>query len=98
MRKTNEQSIKEVLKALVDHYRLRSRLTQTEVAQIWARTMGPVIANYTRDLKVRNKKLFVTIDSAPLRQELTMGRAKILKILNEELGEEEKQLNDVIIR
>ena len=98
MRKTNEQSIKDVLKEMVDYYRLRSGLTETQVEQIWARTMGPVIANYTRELKVRDKKLFVTIDSAPLRQELTMGRAKILKSLNEELGDEDKQLKDVIIR
>ena len=98
MRKTNEQSIKDVLKEMVDYYRLRSRLTQTEVEHIWARAMGPAIANYTRDIKVLNKKLFVTIESAPLRQELSMGRDKILRILNEELKEEDKLLQDVIIR
>lgn len=96
MRKTNEQSIKDILTEMVDYYRLRSRLTQTQVEQIWARTMGPAIANYTRDIKVRNKKLFVSIESAPLRQELAMGREKILKILNEELGE--NRVEEVIIR
>lgn len=96
MRKTNEQSIKDILKEMVDYYRLRPRLTQTQVEQIWARTMGPAITNYTTDIKVRNKKLFVTIASAPLRQELAMGREKILSILNEELGE--NGLQEVIIR
>lgn len=96
MRKTNEQSIKDVLREMVDFYRLRSRLTQTQIEQLWQRLMGPAIANYTREIKVRDKKLFVTIESAPLRQELSMGRDKILKMLNEELGEH--RLTEVIIR
>lgn len=96
MRKTNEQTLKEVLKQMVDTYRLRSRLNQTKIEKVWVRTMGPAIGNYTREMKVRNHKLYVSIDSAPLRQELAMGRDKIRRILNEELGED--YLREVVIR
>jgi hypothetical protein len=38
----------------------------------------------------------VDIDSAALRQELSFGRDKILKMINQELGEQ--YLEEVIIR
>ena len=42
------------------------------------------------------KKLYITVDSAPLRQELSYGREKIKKVMNEELGED--YIEEVIIR
>ncbi len=96
MRNSNEQNIKTILKDLVESYRLKSKLHQTKIEQIWEQTMGKMIANYTKELKVRNHKLYVTVDSAPLRQELSYGRDKILNTINGELGEE--YLKEVIIR
>ncbi len=96
MRTSNEQNIKEILKDLVETYRLKSKLNQTKVELVWERAMGKMIANYTKELKVRNHKLYVTIESAPLRHELSYGRDKILETINAELGE--KYLNEVIIR
>ncbi len=96
MRNTNEQNIKDILKDLVESYRLKSKLTQTRIELIWEKAMGRMITNYTKELKVRNQKLYVTIESAPLRQELSYGREKILDTINRELGE--RYLEEVIIR
>lgn len=81
---------------MVEHYRLKGKLNQTHIRQAWSRLMGPTIAGYTKELKLRNKKLFITLDSAPLRQELSMGREKIKKILNDELGE--AYIDEIVIR
>ena len=54
------------------------------------------IDRYTKKITIRSNKIFITIDSAPLRQELSYGREKILKNLNEIIGEE--FLVDIIIR
>jgi hypothetical protein len=48
--------------------------------------MGPTVANRTTDIKIFNKKLFVWLNSASLRQELFQEREKIIKLLNEETG------------
>jgi len=96
MQESNSQDIKTILKELVESYRLKSRITQTRIEQAWEKTMSPMIANYTSEIKVRNHKLYVKVDSAPLRQELSYGREKILQTLNRELGEE--YLREVIIR
>lgn len=96
MKKTNEQSLKDVLKNLVETYRLKSKLNQTRISTIWEKLMGKSISTYTKEIKVRKNKLYLTIESAPLRQELSFGKDKIRNMLNEELGEE--YIHEVIIR
>lgn len=96
MRKTNEQSIKEVLKDLVETYRLKSKLTQSKVEELWKKLMGKTVTDHTTELRIRNQKLYVTVDSAPLRQELSYTRSDILDKLNTELGEH--FLKEVLIK
>jgi predicted nucleic acid-binding Zn ribbon protein len=92
----NDLPLKEVLKLFVEKYRLKARLHQTRLDELWGKLMGPTIAGYTREIKMRGKKLYLTVDSAPLRQELNMGREKLRDRLNEALGEE--YIQEVIIR
>lgn len=96
MRKTNEQSVKEVLLEMLDAYRLKSRLDETRIREIWTEVMGPVVAGYTTEIKLRRHKLFITISSAALRQELSYGRDKIKRNMNEVLKEE--VVKDVEVR
>jgi predicted nucleic acid-binding Zn ribbon protein len=96
MRKTNEQNIKEVLKDLVQTYRLQTKLTQAKVETLWAKLLGKTVQEHTTELRIRNHKLYVTVDSAPLRQELSYGRGEILEKLNRELGED--PLKEVLIK
>lgn len=96
MRKTSEQNIKDVLKDLVETYRLKSKLTQSKVENLWAQLMGKTVVEYTTEIKIRNQKLYVSVNSAPLRQELSYNRAQILTNLNEQL--EEEYLKEVIIK
>lgn len=96
MRKTNEQSIKEVLKDLVETYRLKSKLNQSKVEELWKNLMGKTVTEHTTGLRIRNQKLYVTVDSAPLRQELSYSRGDILMKLNQELGE--SFLKEVLIK
>jgi predicted nucleic acid-binding Zn ribbon protein len=95
MKKDNETTLKEALHAMVDQYRLKSKLNQTRIRSHWEDLMGPSIVHYTREIKMGRKKLYIYLDSAPLRQELSMGREKIRKMLNERLGEE--YIKEVVI-
>jgi predicted nucleic acid-binding Zn ribbon protein len=95
MRKTNEQTIADVLKQLVVVMKLKNNLTKVKIESLWAEKMGKTIAGYTRELSVREKILYVTIESASLRSELHYGREKIKIILNEAIGED--YLKEVII-
>jgi len=58
--------------------------------------MGKMVSNHTTDIYIRNKKLYVKVDSAALRSELSYAREKIRDVLNKEVNSE--VITDVIIR
>ncbi len=95
-RANNETSLKEALKAMVEAYRLKPNLHQTQIRKLWADKMGPTIAQYTTEIKLYRNKLYLTIASASLKQELSYGKDKIRDMLNEALGE--TAIEDVVIR
>jgi predicted nucleic acid-binding Zn ribbon protein len=84
----NEQPIGVILKELLETYRLQHKLHENSIREIWSTVMGKTIANYTTAITLRKGQLTVHINSAPLRQELSQGRDKIRRNLNEALGEE----------
>ena len=96
MKKHNDQILKDVLKEMVDTYRLKPKLNQLKVRQVWAEQMGPSITRYTTEIYLRKNKLYITISSAPLKQELSYAKEKIIKFLNEALGE--AYIKEVIIK
>lgn len=71
------------------YFRARTRL-------VWEKFFGKHVAANTRDLMVRNRKLYVYVTDAPLRNQLTMVREGIRKRLNDEFGEE--YLEAVVIK
>lgn len=81
---------------MLDAYKLKPRLHQTQIRSLWAEKMGPTIAQYTTEIKLYRNKLYLTINSASLKQELTFGKDKIRDMLNEALGED--AIEDVVIR
>ena len=95
MKRHNDQKLSDVLKEMMNSKKLKPKLNQTKVKSLWESMMGPSINKYTRQLRLTRKKLYVTIDSAPLKQELSYGKEKIKKMLNEELGE--AYIEEVII-
>ena len=84
----NEKTLKEILAQFVNSRPIKQRYTQVSIEEVWGKTLGPTISQYTREIRFRNGMLTVRIDSAPLRQELTYGREKVRNLLNEALGQE----------
>ena len=50
--------------------------------------MGDAIVKYTINIKLERDTLFVALSSSVLREELSYGKEKIKKLLNEELGKD----------
>lgn len=87
-RKAETSSLKEAIDELLSAYKLRSKYNETHVVASWSRIMGPAIANRTSKIFIKNKKLYVLLNSAPLKSELSMSKSKILEILNKDVQEE----------
>lgn len=82
------QTISEVLGELIDQKKIKIGITRVRVEQAWKTTMGASVSQYTRGVNFRGSTLFVNLNSAPLREELSYEKEKILRHLNEALGGE----------
>lgn len=87
VKKTNEQTLGEVIRELIGVYKIGSKLGEAKMIASWEKIVGPMIAKHTKNLWVNKRKLYVEVDSAALRNELTYTREKIRKMLNKEAGE-----------
>ncbi len=96
MLKKNDLSIQDALKDMIQELRIGPQLNETRVKSLWEEIMGKTISTYTSNIAVRKNVLYLTILSAPLKQELSYAKDKIRLRLNEELGEE--FIKEVVIR
>lgn len=93
-RKTDTSSLKEALDDLLDTYRLKSKFQETQLLKTWEKMIGKAISKRTTKLYIKDRKMFVEISSAPLKQELNMSKSRLLEELNKEF---EKDVIDEII-
>ncbi len=88
MRRSNTQSLSEVLKEYIQQNRIEGKLKEVDVVQGWENLLGKTIAHYTRNIYIRNKILYVDISSAVVKNELFMMREEICRRINENAGSE----------
>ncbi|MCW3083977.1 MAG: hypothetical protein JWP12_1343 [Bacteroidetes bacterium] len=96
MSRHNEHSIKEAIEQLLKAYKLDDRLAERRLVNAWEEVMGKMIANHTKDIFVKHKQLFVTLDSSALRNELAMAKTKIVKMMNQAAGAD--VIEDVVLK
>src|SRR3954462_3939292 len=85
-RPSTDQTRKQAIEQMLKNFRIDNKVLQHKLIASWEKVMGPTVANRTTRIYFRDKKLFVYVNSAPLREELFNGRDKIIQLLNEEAG------------
>lgn len=88
MRRSNTQSLSEVLKEYIKEVRIEHKLKEIDVVQSWENLLGKTVARYTKSIYIRKKILFVEINSSVVKHELFMMREEIKRKINEKEGEE----------
>ena len=86
-RRSGSSTVGEAMRDLLDAYKLTARYEQTQLIQSWERLMGSPIARRTDKLFIKDQKLYVKLNSAPLKQELNLSKSKILALFLQEFGE-----------
>lgn len=87
-RVSNDQTIREVIEELIAAYHIGDKLNQAKVIGLWDQVVGKMIARQTTHLYIKNKILYVKLNSPALRQELGYARTKLVKMLNKAAGTE----------
>jgi predicted nucleic acid-binding Zn ribbon protein len=87
-RQNEYHSIEDLMKDVIKENKLAKGLNQISVKEAWKKLMGKGIASYTTEVRLQDKTLIVNLRSSVLREELSYGKSKIIKMMNEELGED----------
>jgi len=82
-----EKSLGDILKSYLGQENIKDGYFRHRIRSVWEQSMGAVINKYTESIYIDKRVCFVSLSSSPLRQELNLGKAQILKLINEELGE-----------
>jgi predicted nucleic acid-binding Zn ribbon protein len=86
MKLNSDRPIKDVLKELIETYHLEGKLNEVKVIHSWEKVVGEMIARHTKNLYIKDGKLFVKIDSPALKNELIYSTSTIIENLNAEAG------------
>lgn len=96
MRKSNDQSLKQVLQDMIKRYDLQSGLNNAKIINLWNNTLGKEVSLQTKKLTIKNNKLYVTIQSSALASELFAVKLEIIEKLNQKIGD--NYLKDIIFQ
>lgn len=95
-RKAENTKIGDVLKDFIQTNHLEKGLDKVNVKDAWHNVMGKAISKYTTQVILDRDTLFIQLSSSVLREELSYGKEKIIKLLNEELGK--KLISKLVLR
>ena len=77
-----------LIKEFYEQHRGPEYLDEVKAINSWSKVVGPFIASHTIDLSIKNKVLFVRVDSDALRNELSYSKSLLIKNLNDLVGKE----------
>ena len=86
MKKTESEKVGGVIMQYLREIGLETPLNEHRLIQAWDTVLGPAVSRYTKEIRIYNQVLFVTITSAALRNELMMRRSELVARLNAEAG------------
>jgi hypothetical protein len=86
MRRRNTETIRDVIEQFLKQKKLDKPLFEKKIVDAWPEVLGKNIMNYTSNLAVKNRKLYVTITSSVLRHDLFISRENIVESLNKHVG------------
>ncbi len=87
-RQNSHLPLSEALSEFIKENKLQKGMDKVDAREAWANLMGNGVNNYTTGVELKNETLFVSLSSSVLREELSLGKTKIIAMINEELGRE----------
>jgi predicted nucleic acid-binding Zn ribbon protein len=96
IKRENDFTLKEVIERLLKVYSWDMQLDEAKLKDSWEKVVGGIIGKHTVNLYIKNRILYVSLDSSVIRSELLLSRSKIVKMLNDEVGK--KVIDDMVLR
>lgn len=88
LKSDNTQHIGDAIQQLLKTYHIKSKFDEANLITSWERIVGKPIARRTRKVTVRNKVVFVELDSPSMKHDLNLHKSHIIELLQKEFGNE----------
>lgn len=89
------QHIGQAIQQLLNSYQLKSKFDETNLVSSWERLVGKSIAKRTKKVFIRNKVLFIELNSPAMKHDLNLHKSHILEIFHKEFGKD--VVNEIIM-
>ena len=86
MRHSNEMTIKEAIDLMLKTFHIKEKAAAEKVKAEWQDIAGEYIAARTTKVFVKEKTLFIQIESAVLKNEMHFMANRIIRTVNEKVG------------
>jgi hypothetical protein len=87
LRDSDEKPLGQIVGKIMKAYGLEKRMKEMDILKGWPEMMGIAVANRTTNLRIHNRILYISIDSAVMREELLNGKQIILHRVNDFAGD-----------
>jgi predicted nucleic acid-binding Zn ribbon protein len=84
----NAHHIGDAIREMLKSYHLTSKFDEATLVSSWERLVGKPIAKRTKRVSVRNKVLFVELDSPSMKNDLNLHKTQILELFAREFGKD----------
>jgi len=81
-------NVGQAIELFLKRSKLYDKVKEAELISRWEKLMGPMVSSRTSKLYINDRVLYVRLESAVLRAELELGKEKLVRLLNEDIGEE----------
>ena len=82
MRRTNFEPLGLVIDKVFRDLGLEKKMKEIQIKENWKHVVGPLFDKSTKKITIFNHTLFVSVDSAAIRNELMLNKTEIITKLN----------------
>jgi predicted nucleic acid-binding Zn ribbon protein len=94
-KKEEFQSMGQAIRSLLNSYHLTSKFDEANLIGSWERIAGKPIAKRTKKIYIRNKVLFVELESPSMKHDFSLHKGQVLELFKKEFGS--GIISDIII-
>ena len=82
----SDSPLKKTIDQLLRAYGYQDQLDEIELLKVYDDQVGKMFVNHTKNIAFKNKILYVQLDSASLKQELSYVKEGLMQRLNQKMG------------
>lgn len=84
----NKTTLGDAIDKILKAYRLDNKLKEIDILSKWEEMMGRAVFLRTKNIYIKDKILYLQLDSSVMRDELMNGKSIIIQRVNETAGHE----------